>query len=102
MNASLDPKIPLQAALPPSLQWRSGSHVGHAGAGEVGNARKEEAAEAFGKRLYRIRTAVNHAIEAYYQSLAGEVNADKLRMLVEDLGEDTIRVGNYTIQQCKK
>ena len=93
----MDVEISLQTDLRPSVRGESGGVGGSSGAGEVGDAHEKETAEEFGRRLYRIHTAISHAIEAHYQSMAGEVNADKLTMLVERLDGKTIRVGNYII-----
>lgn len=49
------------------------------------------------RRLYRLRRSVTHAIEALAQSLAGEVNKDKLRMLVEPQGDNSVRCGNVIL-----
>lgn len=101
MNAALDIEIPLQTPLCASVQRRPGCDVGHASVRPGSNEAEKAEAERFGQSLYRIRTAVNHAIAAHYQAMAGEVNADKLRMLVEKLEGEAIRVGNYLITPCK-
>ncbi len=102
MNATLDTEISLQADLRAGVPGRSGGNGGPAGTGQGGDAREEETAEAFGRRLYKIRTAVNHAIEAHYQAMAGAVNSDKLRMLVEGAADGSIRCGNYQITQMRQ
>ncbi len=101
MNAPLDIEIPLQKSLCASVQRRPGCDVGYEGVRPSGDEAEKAEAERFGQSLYRIRTAVNHAIAAHYQAMAGEVNAEKLKMLVEKMEDGSIRVGNYLITPSK-
>ena len=93
----MDTQIPLQTSLCGGVLGESGGAGGPPCAGQAGDAHQAETQEAFGRRLYRIHTAISHAITAHYQAMAGEVNADKLRMLVEKMDGSTIRVGNYLV-----
>lgn len=97
----MDTQISLQEDLRQGVRGGCGCAGGPAGAGQECDAHEAKTPEAFGRRLYKIHTAISHAIEAHYQAMAGEVNAEKLRMLVEEVDANTVRVGNFIISQAK-
>jgi len=104
--APLDAQTLLPADLRAGVCGRPDGTVGHAGAVQASDeeaARADaERTEAFVRRIYKVRTAANHAIDALCQSRAGSVNADKLRMLAEDYGDGSFRVGNFVVTPCRQ